>query len=606
MPTITVYRHDLNQLAGQPPDWPLAELDERLALVKGELGGRKLEGTVLRTSGGQWVEDDRNHALRIELKDTNRPDLWSVEGIARQLRDHARGDGRHYPFLGQTEPGELHIEVDPALRSIRPFIGGFLAHGAVIDEVALLAFIETQETLTRNFGRKRKTISIGLYNGEGVVFPVQFRAVARHEFPFVPLPPAVGRETWQGGVALTPEEILTRHPTGQEYAGVLAGFDRVPLLTDAQGEVLSLIPIINSAGLGRVTPGSNSLFVEITGIELDQCLLALNILATNLADRGWSIIPVTTDYPYETPRGRTIIVPCPMAITQHVPVCEFARLLGESSTGAEIVSKLRAYGVVAHEEPEGVVATILSYRQDYLHAVDVIEDYAISRGYDAISATMQQEFTVGHLDPLTELEDLARDLVIGFGFEEAICNILTSGDAIRRWMNVNLEQGVLPFHSGPTVRIDNVMNQNYAQLRDWVIPSLMEIEAHSAGAVYPHRIFEVGEVAVYDSAANLGSCTESRLAAIIADESASFDSAQSVIYALLGSLGIAFQVQAWQHPAFIEGRVALVSTKPSRNGEAIKLGFLGELSPQVLTNWGARVPIAAFELSVDALMAALA
>src|SRR4029450_8533968 len=159
MPTITVYRHDLNRLAGQAPDWPLAELDERLALVKGELGGRTLEGTTLRTNAGQWVEDDYNHALRIELKDTNRPDLWSVEGIARQLRDHVRGYGEAYPFFTPSQAAYA-IEVAPGAASTRPFVGGFLAQGATIDEDGLLAFIEAQETLTRNFGRKRKTVSI--------------------------------------------------------------------------------------------------------------------------------------------------------------------------------------------------------------------------------------------------------------------------------------------------------------------------------------------------------------------------------------------------------------------------------------------------------------
>jgi phenylalanyl-tRNA synthetase beta chain len=336
--------------------------------------------------------------------------------------------------------------------------------------------------------------------------------------------------------------------------------------------------------------------------------LALNILATNLADRGWQITPVITRYPYDTPRGRSVIVPHAMPIHQRVPVAEFSRLLGEQVAGAEIVIRLRAYGVAARLQGDQIEATIPSYRQDYLHAVDVIEDYAISRGYDTIAPTMAQEFTVGHLQPLTEFEDLVRDLMIGFGFEETICNILTSAENLRQRMNLSLEKGsnVQPFHGGPTVYIGNVMNLNYAHLRDWLIPSLLEIEAQSAGALYPHRVFEVGEVAIYDRAENLGSRSESRLAGIIADETASFDSAQSVIYALLGSLGIEFQVQAWQHPSFIEGRVALVTTKTGEKHEAVKLGFLGELSPQVLTNWGARVPIAAFELSLDALIAAYA
>jgi phenylalanyl-tRNA synthetase beta chain len=599
MPTISVQRHDLYRLADLPPDYPLADLDDQLALVKGELGGRTQDGLTLRTIGG-WVSDAQDYRLRIELKDTNRPDLWSVEGIARQLRDHRRGYGRVYDFF-DVRQAERTIEVDPALQEIRPFIGGFLAEGGTVDEANLLALIETQETLTRNFGRKRKTVSIGLYGGEGLLFPVRYQAVGRHETRFAPLPPTNAPD-WAPGALMTPQEILDRHPTGREYADLLTDQARVPLLTDATGAVLALIPIINSAGLGRVTPGMRALFVEMTGTEQEQVLLALNILATNLADRGWRITPVATRYPYDTPRGRVVVAPHAMPITQRVPVADFARLLGERVTGADVVQKLHAYGVFALLTGEQIAATIPSYRQDYLHAVDVVEDYAISRGYATITPMMPQEFTIGHLQPLTEFEDLVRDLLIGFGFEEAICNILSSEENLRQRMAVAMtaDGPQHHFHGGPTVHIGNVMNLNYAHLRDWLIPSLLEIEERSGGAIYPHRLFEVGEVAVQALTENYGARHESRLAAFIADEAASFDAAQSVLYALLGHLGLQFTVTPWQHPSFIAGRVALVMV-----GENA-LGFLGELSPQVLTNWGARVPIAALELSLNGLMDALA
>lgn len=597
MPTITVQKADLYQLAGLDPELGLAELEECFWLVKGELGSRTVTGRSLRTADGGWGELEEHDQLRIELKDTNRPDLWCVEGIARQLRDHAQGHGQDYAFFTR-EAADLTIQVDPALAALRPFIGGFLATGHAIDETTLLALIEAQETLTYNFGHKRKTVSIGVYDGAQVTFPVQYKAVGRDAMPFVPLPPATELVKWPEGSAMTPQEILERHPTGREYAALLANMELVPLLADARGEVLSLIPIINSAGLGRVTLGMNSLFVEASGTEQDHVLLALNILATNLRDRGWQIRPVTTHYPYATPRGHAVSAPHAMPITLCTPVNEFTRWLGEPVDTADLLKQLTAYGIAAHAEAEQIRATAPSYRQDYLHPVDVIEDYAISRGYASFTPTLAQAFTVGKLTPLTEYEDLVRDLMIGFGFEEAICNMLTSSENVRQQMNVSEtdgEQGQ-PFHGGRMVRIENVMNLNYSVLRDWITPSLLEIEAHSAGALYPHQVFEVGEVAVYDPAQNLGSRTEARLAAIIAAEDASFDAMQSVIYALLAALKMPFKVEHWTHPAFIPGRVALMT---SQTTPPVKLGFLGELAPQVLTNWGARVPVVALELALQ-------
>ncbi|MEZ4863986.1 MAG: phenylalanine--tRNA ligase subunit beta [Caldilineaceae bacterium] len=596
MPTITVQKADLYQLAGLGPGVGLAELEARLPLVKGELSLRRLNGQKVRLTEALKIPEAELE-MRIELNDTNRPDLWSVEGVARQLRDHARGYGADYDFF-TTAPVERCIEVDPQLAAQRPYIGGFYAHGHQMDEAGLLALIEAQETLTRNFGRKRQSVSIGFYRGDTLTFPLRYRAVGRESVRFIPLSP-VGEtgEGWPVGQAMTPAEILEQHPTGRDYASILADQTLVPLLTDAEDNVLALIPIINSADLGRVTPGVDALFVEASGTELDQVLLTLNILAANLADRGWTIEPVTTHYPYATARGRQVTTPQPLALTQRVAVNEFARLLGDSVTGAEIKERLLAYGVQAAADAEWVTATIPSYRQDYLHAVDVIEDYAMSRGYVTFTPTMPTDFTVGKLQPLTEFEDLVRDLLIGFGFEEAFCNILTSLEQLQQRMELaTAEQGAPPFHGGSVVRVANVMNRNYAVLRDWILPSLLEIEAHSLGAVYPHRIFEVGEVAVYDPAQNLGSRTESRAAGLIASDETSFDSAQSVIYALLGSLGVEFQVQPWQHPSFIEGRVGLIRTT-----DGVQLGFLGELAPQVLTNWGMRTPVAAFEVALNAI-----
>ena len=73
MPTITSNLEDLRQLLGRSIG--TEELDVLLDNVKGELKGA----------------EDENGDLRIELNDTNRPDLWCTEGIARQLRQLEKG-----------------------------------------------------------------------------------------------------------------------------------------------------------------------------------------------------------------------------------------------------------------------------------------------------------------------------------------------------------------------------------------------------------------------------------------------------------------------------------------------------------------------------------
>jgi phenylalanyl-tRNA synthetase beta chain len=65
----------------------------------------------------------------------------------------------------------------------------------------------------------------------------------------------------------------------------------MPFLTDTNGEVLSFPPVINSARVGAVEEGDRTLFVELTGTDLESLLLACAIVACDLADAGHTDAP---------------------------------------------------------------------------------------------------------------------------------------------------------------------------------------------------------------------------------------------------------------------------------------------------------------------------
>ncbi|MCO5168432.1 MAG: phenylalanine--tRNA ligase subunit beta [Planctomycetes bacterium] len=599
MPHITFPMADLRALAGEA-SLSLDDLDRLSALVKGELKRR------------HSTPDE----AKVELQDTNRPDTWCVEGIARAIRQRRRGRPDTYPcFAGDAAPAGT-IEVDPSVEQVRPFVAGFVARGWTVDEPGLLAFISAQEVLSRNFGRQRKSVAIGIYDAARITWPVRYLAapLEAKEHAFVPLTPpnpgdardGAGRpiDAARWGRPWTPAEVLRDHPTGREFAAALQGADRAPLLVDARGEVLSFPPIINSQGLGRVVAGMSELFVEVTGTTLDQVLLAANVLAANLADRGARIEPVRTIYPFDTPRGPEVQAPHPLEDRRSIEVeaAEVRRLLGEPDLAADEVARwLDAFGLEVARQGERLRVTTPAYRVDYLHAVDAIEDFAISRGYDRLAPLMPEEFTVGALAPMTVFADVARERMLGLGYEEAIGNLLTSVEEVRARMNLGegAEDGFGPLHGGALVRIQNVMNRNYAVVRDWVVPTLLEVERRSTGAVYPHRVFEAGEVAVWDASQNLASRTEQRLAALLVHDRAGFSELQGVLDQLLRSFGLAFgegyQLVVREHPSFIPGRATAIVARGA------ELGVLGEVHPEVLTRWGLYSPAVAFEVRLDAL-----
>ncbi|HOX42703.1 MAG TPA: phenylalanine--tRNA ligase subunit beta [Myxococcota bacterium] len=556
MPTITVDPSDFQELLGFAMDE--AALGTHLDLVKGEFKGRD--------EAGQW---------RVELNDTNRPDLWSAEGIARQLRA-ARGRRRDYPFFRGEPCGEIRVE--PGLEAIRPCVAAFVVRGVRVTERSLAQLIQTQEKLAENFGRKRKDVAIGVYNLAKIRFPVSYRAVDPRAHAYVPL----GFEE-----PMPLAEILTRHPKGIQYGDVLAGHARVPYLTDAGGLTLSMPPIINSRELGEVQPGDSELFVEATGTDLAKVLLALDILACDLADRGGRVQRVRTVFPAATPFGREVDAPRDLDLGLSIPLTEFGRLLGVPVTPVEVDNVLERYGCEVHVEGQSVRVVLPPYRADYLHPVDVVEDFAIARGYETFEPRMPRDFTAGRADPVSLLEDKTRDAMIGLGYEEIISNILTSRTELRTHM-----QREAP----PLVEVANVMNENFAALRDSLLPCLLRVEARSGTATYPHRLFEAGEVAWFDPQAPHGSRTRLLLGALVVHREASLSEAHADLDFLAQQLGGEVSLREEEHPSFLPGRSArvLLADRP--------IGWLGELHPGVLERWQIGVPAAAFELELEPLL----
>jgi phenylalanyl-tRNA synthetase beta chain len=559
MPTIQVKMKDLESLLGR--SLTLAELADRLPLVKGEIK----------------EHDESTGKLKLELNDTNRPDLWCVEGVARQIKTHLRRRGVPYPFYGGKRKPAAVIEVSPPLKSVRPYIGACIARGLSIDGEALVQLIQTQEKLSESFGRKRHLVSIGLYRLARIAFPVTYKTVQPDGARFVPL----GSES-----SMTPAEILKEHPKGKTYAGILSGAAAYPLLADREDKVLSFPPIINSREVGEVRVGDRDLFVEVTGTDLRMVILTVNILAANLADRGAGIDPVEVRYPYATDYGRKITMPAVLARPMEMTLDHLSAALGEAIEAPTAVSTLKAYGYTVRTRGRRLTVSVPAYRDDLLHPVDVVEDFAISRGYESFESEMPTEFTLGGLSSIEQVSDRVRESMIGMGFQEVISNILTNREESVDRMSLSDMQADL-------VLVENVMSQTYSALRSSLVPSLLRVEAASSKSFYPHRIFEAGETALTDGNAPEGTRTLLKLAALIAHPAANFSELHSCLDQLMYYMGGIYQLEPASHPSFIEGRVGKI-VAGGRD-----LGLIGELHPQVLANWQIAMPCAVFELALD-------
>lgn len=568
MPTITIFKDDLESLLtgdrGAGHGIRLTQLEEWLMLVKGELKGHNPE----------------TGELRIELQDSNRPDLWCCEGIARQIRIKQQGRLKPYSFFAKKPQPPHHLIVKPGMEQVRPYVAACTAKGYRVTEKGLAQLIQTQEKLADIFGRKRKTVSIGIYQLQNITFPVTYELVKPDEVRFTPL----GMET-----SMTLSEILMVHPKGLEYGPILAVKNLLPILRDAKDRPLSFPPIINSREIGEVRVGDDELFVEVTGTDLPMVMLSLNIFAVNLADRGAMIEPVDIHYPTSTMLGKRVRTPQDLAKPKTIRIKAIEQALGQELGETVVKQALEAYGYGVSAEKGSVKAKLPPYRHDVMHTMDIVEDVAMSHGYAEFTPVMPAQFTVGGLSAIEQLSDRSRELMVGLGFQEIISNILGSPDQYSRLMRLDGTEW------GRMVEVDNVMSLSFSCLRQWMLPSLLRIEAASSRAFYPHRLFEAGDVAIPDGSHELGSRTETVLGALIAHATTHFSEIHSCLDVLLYYLGKEYSLEPIQHPSFLEGRAGriLVSGKP--------VGVIGEVHPEVLERWQIAMPVVAFDVNLSQL-----
>jgi phenylalanyl-tRNA synthetase beta chain len=112
---------------------------------------------------------------------------------------------------------------------------------------------------------------------------------------------------------------------------------------------------------------------------------------------------------------------------------------------------------------------------------------------------------------------------------------------------------------------------------------------------YPQKVFECGFTIKVDDSTDTRSKDESHLCIAIADPKSNYTQIKGVLDTLLKLHGIKFSVSENDYDFLIEGRRADVLVK------GIKVGFIGELHPQVLDNFGLLVPVSVLEIDLDKL-----
>jgi phenylalanyl-tRNA synthetase beta chain len=535
-------------------------------LVGKRLTDEVLEDVLVRLGiSPEGFDDDK---VTVETL-ANRPDYLSETGIARSIACMlgVRKGLRSY----EARKPQFKVVVQKSVGKVRPKTACAVVTGITFTDEKIKEVVQMQEKLHQTYCRNRRKAAIGVYPLEKIAWPVSYEARVPSEIRFTPL---------ESSREMTATQILSTHPAGQDYGNLLQGLDKFPIFIDANNNVLSMPPIINSEMTGRVTPGTTDVFIECSGFDQGVLDKLLNIIVCSLADEGGTIHSVDVEYGASkriTPDLKNASVP--------FSIDDVNRRLGLSLKETEVKQALAKVGI-GYSARKAIVPP---YRVDILHAVDIAEEIMLAVGMDNIQPLPSPVSLVAVADRCQEFKSRVASLLVGLGLLEISTYHLDSLE--NQTSRTNLKK--------PVIQLINKTNKEYSVLRASMVPSLLNVLRANKHRDYPQKIFCVGTVFGKDPKADTGISETSSLGIAISHMRADYTDARQHVEYLLRLLGIGFTLSEAEDAWAIEGRVAVLSVGKR------PIATLGEVHPQVMQNWGLDMPTVVVELDLDALFDAV-
>lgn len=512
---------------------------------------------------GTPVEEVHSDTVEIEIF-PNRPDLLSYYGFKRSFLSFlGKGTGLKKFKINPAEK-EYSVKIDSSVENVRPFTVCAVIKGLKFDSEKIKDIVEFQEKLHTTIGRRRRKLAIGIYPMEKIKFPITFRAIEPDKIRFQPL---------ESPREMSGLEILQRHPTGKEYAHLLAGKMKFPVFMDSEEKILSMPPIINSETTGRVTKNTKEIFVECSGYDINILEKCLNIIVTVLSDMGGKI--------YQVKVGKKI-TPTLEIEKMNLNLEKVNKILGLELKEKELKTNLEKMGY-SYNNSEVIIP---SYRTDILHDIDLIEDVAIAYGYLNFEEKIPKIATIGEVNPKEKIKNKIAEILVG------LKSIEVSNYHLTRKNDLFSKMGLTEKEEIGYVEVMGSKTE-YTILRKNLTHYILRNFGDNIDASYPQNIFELGKVFNLDENRNI---IESEKLSY-GSTPGNFTNVAQVLNYLEENLGIYFEIkeQKKTDSYFISGRSADIYL------DSKKIGVIGEIHPKILKNWKIKMPVALFEINLEEL-----
>jgi phenylalanyl-tRNA synthetase beta chain len=347
-------------------------------------------------------------------------------------------------------------------------------------------------------------------------------------------------------------------------------------LIDSEGNYLSMPPIINSEDT-KVTVKTKDILIDSTGFDLNFISKIILIMTYAVYFYGGKVGLIEHLYPNGT------FIPEFKSRKYNISYEQFKKILGLELDPATILEFLLKSRYDAEIHNNEFIVEIPPYRLDVLHPIDIIEDIAIMYGYSNIPPIYPLLYTKGKLMKKSIIYNKIRDVMNGFGFQEILNYMLSSKE-------IQTNKVYLKEEDLGLITIQNPISKEYDCIRANLFPCILNFLSYNVLRKYPQKVYELGDVCYFKENKVI---TEKRLCAAIINSEINFEELHAYLFSLIKMLGYDMKLKEAEYSFLLKGRSADVFINET------KVGWIGEINPEVILNFRLSLPIIAFEINLS-------
>lgn len=380
-------------------------------------------------------------------------------------------------------------------------------------------------------------------------------------------------------------------------AGVMGGLNSE--ITDSTSNILLESAWFKPAAIRR-TSKRLGLHTESShrferGADIGMVPMALDRAASLIASLSGGTVARGVVDAYPTP-----VVPATIVMRPE----RAGALLGIELTSLEVADILVRLKCTVSDTPAGTLEVVPpSYRIDLEREIDLIEEVARLKGFDAIPATMPIARVVSDRPTLHQrMERTVRDILVGHGMNEIINFSFTSADAADKLL---LKEDDV---RRTAIKLANPLVAEQAVMRTTLLPGVLEVVARNTSfRTMDLRLFEIrrrymptAEEMPHEALCIAGALTGARDGSgwDCSRDDVDFYDVKGIVENLLELIGVrgvkwvADAPETYYHP----GKSCSIMVGRER------IGTVGEIHPVVQENFELEKPVYAFEIDFEKLL----